>query len=331
MITKTLVATLATAVLLVAAPADAEVRELKLRLSHVLAPDFSKYNGTEKFVEGVTKKSGGKIDIRVFTNGVLGGDAQMVSAMQGGILDIGMMGPQVLNGIDRDFALFDLPYLYDNEEEAKAILAGPIGLRLYKKLESKGLMVFPVGGLGFRHIHNSKHPITKLEDIKGLKIRVFQSPAYIDLLNTLGANAVPMPFPELYTAMETKTVDGATGPIITTITNKFYEVQKYFSLTGHMYSPQVMIMAKKTWDKLNDDEKKIIVEAQQEAMDFSDKGKAFEAEFSKLMDVNAIAPAEMERIKAAAQPVIDKYAERMTPGLVKEVQETVAKLRASKK
>ena len=115
---------------------------------------------------------------------------------------------------------------------------------------------------------NSRRPITKLEDIAGLKVRVVQSPLYIDLFNTLGANAVPLPFPELYTALEQKTVDGQENPVTLINTSKFYEVQKHLTLTRHTYNPQIVIFSKRVWDRLDAEEKKLIEEAAAEARTF---------------------------------------------------------------
>jgi tripartite ATP-independent transporter DctP family solute receptor len=322
-----LIAATAVAASLIAGSVSAEVREHNLKLSHVLSPEFSKYNGTDRYVELVKQKSGGKINIKVYPGGTLGGDLQLISAMQGGVVDMAIMGPQSLAGVIKDVALFDLPYLFDNAEEARAVIAGPVGAKVWNKLPEKGLIGFPLGGLGFRHMHNSKHPITKLEDIKGLKIRVIQTPLYVDFVSALGANPTPLPFPELYSALEQKAVDGATNPVITMQTNKFYEVQKYFSLTRHMYAPQSLLISKKTWDKFNDDEKKVLTDAQKEAMDFRDKGDLVMDTFKKNIQINEISPQEIARMKEKAKPIVEKYAKEIPGDLVTEAQATVAKMR----
>lgn len=163
----------------------------------------------------------------------------------------------------------------------------------------------------------------KLEDIKGLKIRTILNPLYVDMFNTLGANAVPMPFPELYTAMEMKTVDGQENPETTVDASKFYEVQKYFSGTRHIYNPQMMMVSKKFWDSLSADEKKIFEEAAVEARDVQRKAARAMTEKSRKvmtdhgMQLNEIDPAELARMKEAVKPVVDKYAAQLDPALVK--------------
>ena len=179
---------------------------------------------------------------------------------------------------------------------------------------------------GYRSISNSKRPITKLEDIKGLKIRTILNPLYVDMLNTLGANAVPMPFPELYSAMETKTVDGQENPETTVDASKFYEVQKYFSATRHIYNPQMVMVSKKFWDSLSADEKKIFEDAMIEARDVQRKAaramtdKSRKVMLDNGMKLNEIEPAELARMRAAVKPVTDKYAAQLDPSLVKAFQ-----------
>jgi len=176
---------------------------------------------------------------------------------------------------------------------------------------------------GYRSISNSKRPINKLEDIKGLKIRTILNPLYVDMLNALGANAVPMPFPELYTALEMKTVDGQENPETSVDSSKFYEVQKYFSADRHIYNPQMIMVSKKFWDTLSADEKKIFEEAMVEARTVQRKAaREMTAKSRKVLTdhgmlLNEIDPAELARMKDAVKPVTEKYAAQLDPALVK--------------
>ena len=180
---------------------------------------------------------------------------------------------------------------------------------------------------------NSRRPIAKLEDFQGLKLRVLQSPLFIELVNALGANAVPMPFPEVYTALEQKVIDGQENPLTVILDSKFQEVQKYVSITRHIYNPQSVLISKRTWDKLSADEKKIIQEAADEAKIYQrqvSRQKADEAlEGLKKggMQANEITPQEMTRIREKAKPVIDKYAKEVGEDLYKEVSAEIAKKR----
>jgi tripartite ATP-independent transporter DctP family solute receptor len=314
--------------------AQAKPRELKLALQ--TNPGTAQYDGMEKFAELVKQKSGGKLGVKIFGGGALGGDLQVVSSLQGGTVEMSLMNASLLNGLVKEFSVFDFPYLFNSEEEAYAVVDGPVGKKLAGMLPAKGIVGLSYPELGFRHIHNSKRPVTKLEDLQGLKIRVIQTPVYIDTLNALGANATPLPFPEVYNALEQKTVDGATNPLVTIPVMKFNEVQKYLTLTRHQYNPQIIIVSKKAWDKLSPDEQKALQEAANEARDFERKvsreknAQALQT-LKQTMQITELPPAELEKMRAKVQPVIDKHAKLVGEDLVKEVNAEIAKVRSAKK
>jgi TRAP-type transport system periplasmic protein len=227
--------------------------------------------GMARFAELVKTKSGGKLDIRTFPGGQLGGDLQNVSAVQGGTLDFVLLNSGLLVGIDKRFAALDLPFLFATPEEADKVVDGPIGERLHKNLEDKGLVGLAFWELGFRNVTNSKRPINKLEDFNGLKLRVLQSALFIELFNGLGANTVVMPFPEVHTALEQRVVDGQENPYPTILGGKLNEVQKFVSETKHIYNVQSLLVSKRLWDQLSSEERKILQESAREARDFQRK------------------------------------------------------------
>jgi len=194
--------------LFLGAAAQAQVSEHTFRLSHAGATGHPGVLGAEKWAELVKQKSGGKLQIKVFANGVLGGDVQALSAVQGGTVDFTSMNSGILQTQVKEFAIFDFPFMFENGKEADAILDGAFGQKLGDLLPAKNLVNLAYWELGFRELTNSKRPLTKMEDIAGLKIRVIQSPIYIETFNALGANSVPMPFTEVYTALEQKIIDG---------------------------------------------------------------------------------------------------------------------------
>jgi tripartite ATP-independent transporter DctP family solute receptor len=289
--------------------------------------------GMDKFAELVEKKSGGRITVKSFPGGMLGGDIQTISALQGGTIEMTTMNAGLLAGVAKDFAVVDLPFLFNDPKEADAVMDGLIGKALANQLSEKGLIGLGYWELGFRHLTNSRHPVTKVDDIAGLKIRVVQSPIYIDLFNALGANAVPMPFPELYTALETGTVDGQENPAPSILTAKLNEVQKYLTLTQHTYNPQIVMISRKFWDKLNEDERKLIQEATIEARDYQrmvsreQTGKAVEELKAAGMVVSALPPEEFAKFRDKAKPVADKYAAQIDPALVQQLSAELAKVR----
>jgi TRAP-type transport system periplasmic protein len=315
--------------------ANAQISERTLRWAQQNSLEHPQGQGAKKFAEVVEQKSGGKIKVRVFPSGQLGGDLPNISALQGGTLDLMVLNAGLLSSNVKDFAVFDLPFLFNTPEEADAVADGLVGKKMFDKLQEKGLVGLGYFDLGFRNVTNSKRPISKLEDFSGIKLRVLQSPLFIDLFNTLGANTVAMPFPEVYTALEQKVIDGQENPFTVIRDSKFSEVQPYLSVTRHVYNPQSVIMSRKTWDKLSADEKKIVQEAADEAEVYQRKvsreqaAKALEDLTKAGMKVNEIAPQEMARIREKVKPVIDKYAKEVGEPLVAEVNAEIAKKRGT--
>jgi len=233
----------------------------------------------------------------------------------------------------KEFAAYDFPFLFNSGKEADAVTDGPFGQKLMAKLEDKGLHGLGYWDLGFRNVTNSKRPITKADDIAGLKIRVIQSPIYIDMFAALGANATPLPFPELYSALEQKAVDGQENPNTTILSSKFAEVQKHITQTRHIYNPQALLVSKKTWDGMSAEEKKILTEASAEATVFQRQASrgaadsALDALKTAGMTVSELPPEEMARLRAKVKPVIDKYSASVGEATVKELMAEIAKVR----
>ena len=292
--------------------------------------------GVEKFAELVKAKSEGKLAVKPFPGGTLGPDLQVVSAMQGGTVEMNVMNASLLAGNVKEMAIFDFPYLFANTKEADAVADGPVGRKLLDKLQERGLVGLAYWDLGFRQMHTTKKPIAKADDFKGLKMRVIPTPIYVDFMNALGATAVPMPFTETYSALEQGAIDGMTNPLLNILDGKYNEVTKHLTLTNHMYTPQVVIVSKKFWDKLSADEKKILQDAANETALYQrkvarDQAASVLAELKKKgMQVHELAPADIDAMKKRAQPVIDKFTKELGEPLVKEVYAEVAKARGAK-
>ena len=291
--------------------------------------------GMEKFAEIVQAKSGGKIKVNLFPGGVLGGDAPVVSALQGGTIEMASMNSGILASQVKDFAVFDYPFIFANGKEADAVVDGPFGKKMHAKLESKGLVGLTYWELGFRSITNSKRPITKVEDVEGLKLRVIPNAINVDWVKALGANPTPLAFPELYAALEQKAIDGQENPTSVINANKFFEVQKYVTLTNHQYNPQSVLMSKKFWDSLNPAEQKIITEAAAESTIYQRQQArlqdvtALDALKKGGMQVTELSAAELAKFREKMKPVIEKHG-AATPDAVKELTAELDKLRAAK-
>jgi tripartite ATP-independent transporter DctP family solute receptor len=245
---KTVLAAAALAVLGVASAQDIKERTLKLGLQNPKGHPLEQ--GATRFAEIVAAKSGGKLKVNVFPGGVLGGDAATVSALQGGTVEITVLNSGILASQVKDFEVYDFPFMFASAREADAVVDGPFGQKLHAKLADKAIVGLAYWELGFRNMSNSRRPITKVEDIAGLKLRVIPNPINIDWVKALDANPTPLAFPELYAALEQKAVDGQENPFSVILANKFAEVQKHLAVTNHQYNPQSFIFSKKVWDTL---------------------------------------------------------------------------------
>ena len=334
---RALLAAAGAAALLAAAPAALaqDIKERNLKFAFSLAKDHPLGMGAQKFADLVAQKSGGKIKVALFPNAVLGSDPQNLSAVRGGTIDFASMATGLLAGIDKQFMVFDFPFLFNSPQEAYGLADGPVGTRLQAGLAAHGIVGLGIWDLGFRNMTNSKRPIERPEDLQGLKIRVIASPIYLDMFNTLGANPVPMTFGEVYGALESKAIDGQDNPVGVIESAKFAEVQKYMSLTRHVYTGMPMLMSKKTWDGMSEAERKIITDAANEAKQEERKiAQAKELQsidhLRKTMQVNDVAPAEIARLRQKVQPVVDKFAKEVGLPLMQEVTQELARLRGGK-
>lgn len=326
----------AVAALMLPTVAEAEIHAQTLRFASAGSEGSPLVKGQRKFAEMVKEKSGGKIDVKVFPAGQLGGDMQAVSSLQGGVLQMSVMNAGLMASLAPDFAVLDLPFLFENPKEADAVMDGEVGKIFARELDAKGLVVLSYWELGFRQLTNSRHAVEKVDDIAGLKIRVVQSPIYLDMFTALGANAVPMPFPEVYTALETGTVDGQENPAPSILTAKLNEVQKFMTLTRHTYNPMVMLYSKPLWEKLDADEKQLLSDAALEAAQFQRQlsrdsdAKAIEAIAAAGTTVTTLSPEEVARFREKTKPVAEKYAAKADPTIVKLLNDTIAEARAAK-
>ncbi len=316
MLTKLITFAVVTALLVPAAVFAADINKHTFKFAFQNTMEHPQGQGVVKFAELVEAKSGGKMKVKLFPSGMLGGDLQTVSALQGGTIDYTVLNAGLLVGLVPEFGIFDFPFMFNDEKEADTIVDGSFGKMMFDKLPERGLVGLGYWELGFRNMTNNVRPITKLEDLSGIKLRVLQSPVFIDTFNTLGCNTVPLPYPELYSALEQHVVDGQENPVTNVQFASFYEVQKYFSFTKHIYSPQSTLISKRTWDKLNDAEKQVIIEAEQEAKLY--QREVNRAQMAKSLDfikdkmaVNDIDATEMERIRAAVTPVYEKNAPKV--------------------
>lgn len=326
----------AAALALTAGVAHAQFQERNIRASLVLSKDHSLGVGLTKFAQCAAEKSGGKMKIQTFFDGALGNDAPAIAQLRSGTLEMVVTATSAMSQMIPSAAVFDLPFLFANEKEAHAALDGKSGQLLRERMLDVGLVNLTYLENGFRNVTNSKHPIQKMEDLKGLKIRSMPNPMVVETFKAIGGYAFPMPFTELYTALETKAIDGQENPVPIIETAKFYEVQKYLSMTRHMYNPALLAYSKRLFDKLTPVEQAALHECSDVVRPFQrevNRKQAIEGVErlqAKGMVVNDVGPAELTRMREAARKVYDDSASAIGADMMALVKEDLDHVRAAK-
>jgi TRAP-type transport system periplasmic protein len=283
-----------------------------IHLGYGLAEQTNQGRAVKVFADMVEKISNGKMKVQAIGAAALGSDVKMQQALIDGTQEMMVGSTATLVSISKEMALWDTPFLFSNFKEADALLDGSIGTRVMENLPEKGLVGLAYWENGFRNLTNSKRAINRMEDLDGINLRVMQNTVFLDSFKTLGANAVPMSFSELFVALQNKKVDGQENPFSTILSSKFYDVQKYLTLTNHVYSPWIMLVSKKWWDKLSAEEQKILKLAAIASRDFerqdtrSDATKALDALKSKGMKVNELGIGEAYRMRNKLSKVYSK-------------------------
>ena len=282
--------------------------------------------GVAKFVELVKAKSHGEIDIKPYYSGALGNDVQVTSALQGGTIEFTVPQTTTLTGMVKAYEILDFPFLFKNSEQAEKVLDGPVGQKLLETLPAHGLVGLAYWENGFFNATNSKHPIAKAEDFEGLKFRSIQAKITQETIKALGANPVPLAVPELYTALETRTIDGQGTPNAVIAALKLYEVQKYLSITRHSYGAFIPLVSKAFWDKLTPDQQKILKDSAVEARTYQRQVARAQAQSTKEtmakhgMEINEVSDAEHDRMRERVQPVWKMFIPSVGQDLFDQVQ-----------
>ncbi|NYT78938.1 TRAP transporter substrate-binding protein [Alcaligenaceae bacterium] len=282
---------------------------LNMDVGHTLTTDSPFHVGAQKFADILKEKSNGKINITVFPHSQLGGELTMIQGAVAGTTDLLITGQPTLNNTVKEFLVFDAPYLFDSVEQANTILNGPVGKKFLDVLPKYGLV-----GLGWfsaieRDVFGDK-AINSADDIKGMKIRVIQSPGYVESYKALGAQATPMAYSELYLALQQKVIDGGETTPDQFVSDKFIEVSKYFNLTRINMLPALLIMSKSRWDSFAPDEQKMIQGAADEAMAYARDyyKKVYDAGIKTMEEKGTVIvhPSDIESLVKATRPAAQK-------------------------
>ncbi len=285
-----------------------------VKYGHVGPPIHPQHHGAVAFAKYVTEKTNGELEVQVFPLGQLGGERSMTEQVQAGTLHMTAVTASVLANFVPEMGIIELPFIYPNRTVAYNVLDDKeVKERFAKLCDPKGFVFIGYTENEFRDMTNSKRPIKKPEDLKGLKIRVIEGPIFIDTFKTLGANPTPLPFPEIYNALQQKVIDGQDNPLFTSILMKFTEVNKFATVTNHILTECPVVVNKAFWNSLTPEQQKIFREAAEVQIktnrDGNAKGRADAMEKAKAqgVDVYVLTAADRAAFKKAVKPVLDKY------------------------
>ena len=294
---------------------------IKMKLAYVVPETQSTHIAAVKFFKPyVEKHSKGQIIVELYPNGQLGGDRQVIEAVGLGTIHMTIPAVAVLSGFEPKFQVFDLPFLFNSKKEVYNALDGALGNKLNSLLPPLGLKNLAYAENGFRMITNNRRPVAKPSDLSGLKIRTMENPIHMATFRALGANPTPMSFGELYTALQQKTVDAQENPIPLIYTSKFYEVQKYCSLSSHVYAATVLLVNDAWFNGLSKDLQKVLQDAsiiyrteQRKISDQQDKEMLASLKKSG-MKVNEITPEQKKAFTKATASVYSEFANSVKGG-----------------
>ena len=291
----------------IAAPAKSR----KLRIGFLLSAVSQLGAGAAAMAEEVASRTGGRLQIQPFPDAALGGEVEMLKGVQLGTIDLAFITGAPLPSVLPEAGIFNIPFLFNDSNHARGVLDGPIGDSYLKALSGKDLVALAWGENGLRHLTNSKRPIATPEDLKGLKLRLPQSPVMLAGFRALGADANPLPFPQLYSALQAGVFDGQENPIATIMSAKFAQVQKFLTLSGHVYDPAVIVLSPDTNDDLSPEDRTILREA---AKTGARASRAFAAEAEangvaalKQAGMQVMASIDRARFVAAMAPATPEF------------------------
>ncbi|MBK6804731.1 MAG: TRAP transporter substrate-binding protein [Betaproteobacteria bacterium] len=306
----------------IALPATAK----EFRSADVHPEDYPTVMAVKYMSDIISKKTGGKHSIKVYTGNALGGEKDTIEQTKIGALDLVRINVAPMNNICPETMVPTMPFLFRSKEHMRKVLDGPVGDEILKACAAQGFVGLAFYDSGSRSLYTVKKPVKSLADAKGLKIRVQQSDLWVSLLQAMGANATPMPYGEVYTALKTGLVDGAENNWPSYDTSKHHEVAKFYSQTEHSMAPEMLLMSKKIWDTLTPDEQKIFQAAAKESVPYM--RKLWDEKEKKSYDLVVKAGAQVidvdkKSFQDAMKPVYDKFiVDAKLKDMVKRVQDT---------
>ncbi len=302
--------------------AKAEFPALVLKLGHIADPSHPYAQGAVKFSELVKQKTGGKVDVQVFASSQLGDQKTLIEGLVYGTIDMALVGTAALTQFQPQMGIFDLPFLFDDRAHAFRSLDS-VGMEIGKALEPKGIKLLGYMENGIRHMTNNTREIKTPADMNGLKIRVQTSKIFIEMMKAMGASPTPMSMDELYSAMQSGTVDGQENPSAHIYTQRYYEVQKYASRTAHAYAPEPVLISLAKWNALPAAVQKVILESAAEATAWQRElsTKSDEELWDKIKATGKMKVIDVDRkpFQAATAKVIEMFADSVGRDNLKKI------------
>ena len=335
---RTVASTLAAVAVAVLALGSAHAQEVKrAKLGHSFTDSHPRAVAMKQFAAAVEKATGGKVAVDVYGSATLGSEDKMLIATQSGTQDLYMGALSPISARKKEMQIFDVPFVFGSDAEAAYVLDGPVGRKMLDGLQDMNLHGLVWAGGAFRNMSNSKRPLTSMADMKGLKVRVMQSPMALASFNAMGMNAVPMAFTEVYPALEIKALDAYEHPVVDMYANKMFEVQKYLTITNHVYTPVALVASKKWWASLTSEQQRAVQKVAEETRALQRSAELKQANEvvgelkAKGMAVTEMPAAELDKIRVAVQPVVDKNAETIGTDFVQSFYGEVKKFRSGKR
>lgn len=297
--------------------------KVKLRLGHVTSATSIAGQGSAAFAEAAKRLSNGEVEIELYPNSQLGGELEMLSQVRLGTLDVAMAGSGIVAAIEPTFSVTELPFIWKNRDTAWQVLTGPIGTRVLSTLEPKGIKGLAWGVWDFRGFLMNGTDITTPANMKGKKIRVIENPLYVRTLQSYGGNPVPMAWPEVYTALQQKTIDGVETNYHGMADSKLFEVAKNLAVTDHIFTATAYVMNLKKFQSLSPAHQDVVLKAARQAGETMRAGAAkANSDAIALMEKNGVkvTQADRESFVKASEPVIKYFSTLVGPDLVKEIQ-----------
>ncbi|MGR5287711.1 TRAP transporter substrate-binding protein [Vibrio maritimus] len=306
-----------------------------IRIGHGANENYHLHRALEKFKSDLEQNSDGKFDVQIFANSQMGPDREMIEGVQSGMLQMAVSPSSFYSSWDPSFDVVELPFIYPSKQAALDTVHSATGDKMLSKLNNMNLQGIGWMENGVRHVTNNSRPVETPEDLKGLKIRTMKVPAHVKTFNSLNASATPMNFGEVYSGLQQGVIDGQENPIAHIYAQRFYEVQDYVSLTGHVITFYIPVMNLEFWHSLSADDQKLITDTMRDAEIYqqeivaAEEGKQIE-EFKKLgTQVNALSPEQLQLFIDATEPVREEYKQKLGADVYDEWMSTIKQVAAN--